>query len=197
MRAFFYFSVSFWPYLRLIINSNLAKISMSKLLLQLCTLFVALAFNTSTFAQQIKATPKLTLIGTSYSGKKIDLRNFAGKTILISFYSAGCSVCARDLKLMREFYRDNSNKNFVLIGVNLDKSKADFDLYTQIISASIPKNQQFPLIWRGNAESIEGFGIMTTDPTHYLIAADGSLSLKREGTFKAEDWDNLWESLNL
>lgn len=157
---------------------------------------LTLSLSAPVVAQQIKATPKLDLIGIDYNGKKIELRDYAGKTILISFYSAGCSVCARDLKLMREFYRDNNAKNFVLIGVNTDKTKANFDLYTQILSASIPKNQQFPLIWRGNAEAITGFGTLKVDPSHYLIAPDGQITLKREGTLKAEDWDNLWESLH-
>jgi peroxiredoxin len=169
---------------------------MRDLILKLSVFSMLIVFGISTHAQQIKPVTKPSLIGTSYSGKKIDLRSYTGKTILISFYSAGCSVCARDLKLMREFYRDNKDKNFILIGVNMDKTKADFDLYTKILSASIPTNQQFPLIWHGNAALLEGFGKMNTDPTHYLIAADGSIRLKREGTFKAEDWDNLWESLH-
>ncbi|GGX19258.1 peroxiredoxin family protein [Undibacterium macrobrachii] len=170
---------------------------MRKLTIFLSMFFLSIVFSSNTIAQQLHTPAQFELIGSGYSGKKIDLRELKGKTILISFYSAGCAVCARDLKLMREFYRDNNHKNFVLIGVNLDKTKPEFDLYTQIVSASIPKNQQFPLMWRGNAESIKGFGTLSTDPTHFLIHADGNLSLKREGTLKAEDWDNLWESLHL
>lgn len=170
--------------------------TMYKLLFKISAIALAFSLSAPVFAQQIKLAPKLALIGTDYNGKKIDLRNYAGKTILISFYSAGCSVCARDLKLMREFYRDNNAKDFILIGVNTDKTQANFDLYTRILSASIPKNQQFPIIWRGNAEAITGFGTMNVDPSHYLISPDGQITLKREGTFKAEDWDNLWESLH-
>ncbi|WP_395004754.1 peroxiredoxin family protein [Undibacterium sp.] len=163
---------------------------------QASLLSLALFLSNESFAQQIKTSTKLALVGVDYRGAKIDLRDYAGKTILISFYSAGCSVCARDLKLMREFYRDNHNKNFVLIGVNVDKTQADFALYTKILSSSIPVNQQFPLIWRGNTAQLDGFGTLNIDPTHYLITPNGQLALKREGTFKAEDWDNLWESLN-
>lgn len=147
-------------------------------------------------AQQAKVSPKLTLSGTDYLGRKIDLRDYAGKTVLVSFYSGGCTVCARDLKLMREFFRDNSAKNFVLIGINIDKTKADFEMYTKIVAASVPKNQQFPLIWRGNTETLDGFGTISSDPSHFVIAANGQISLKREGTFKSEDWDNLWEILH-
>jgi len=147
-------------------------------------------------AQQAKASPKLALSGIDYLGRKIDLRDYAGKTVLISFYSGGCTVCARDLKLMREFFRDNAAKNFVLIGINIDKTKADFDMYTKIVAASIPKNQQFPLIWRGSTDTLDGFGTISSDPSHFVITANGQISLKREGTFKSEDWDNLWEILN-
>lgn len=170
--------------------------TMFKHLTQASLFFLALFVSSESFAQQIKVSTKLALVGVDYRGAKIDLRDFAGKTVLISFYSAVCSVCARDLKLMREFYRDNQHKNFVLIGVNIDKTQADFALYTKILSASIPINQQFPLIWRGNAENLDGFGTMNIDPTHHLISPNGQLSLKRQGTLKAEDWDNLWESLN-
>lgn len=171
-------------------------VTMYKILLKSSLIALAISFCDPIFAQQIKTPSKLELVGTDYRGKKIDLRDYAGKTILVSFYSAGCSVCARDLKLMREFYRDNNAKNFVLIGVNTDKTKANFDLYTQILAASIPKNQQFSLIWRGNADALTGFGQMNVDPSHYLISPQGQIILKREGTFKAEDWDNLWESLH-
>jgi peroxiredoxin len=147
-------------------------------------------------AQQAKVGPQLKLSGTDYLGRKIDLRDYAGKTILISFYSGGCTVCARDLKLMREFFRDNAAKNFALIGINLDKTKADFELYTKIVAASVPKNQQFPLIWRSSAETLDGFGTINSDPSHFVIGANGQIVLKREGTFKSEDWDNLWEILH-
>jgi alkyl hydroperoxide reductase subunit AhpC len=147
-------------------------------------------------AQQPKVGPKLALSGVDYLGRKIDLRDYAGKTVLISFYSGGCTVCARDLKLMREFFRDNSAKNFVLIGINIDKTKADFETYTKIVAASIPKNQQFPLIWRGSTTTLEGFGNISSDPSHFVISANGQISLKREGTFKSEDWDSLWEMLH-
>ncbi|MFZ6801179.1 peroxiredoxin family protein [Undibacterium sp. Di24W] len=163
--------------------------------LLLClTLNSLLSFHAT--AQQAKVSPKLALSGIDYLGRKIDLRDYAGKTVLISFYSGGCTVCARDLKLMREFFRDNAAKNFVLIGINIDKTKADFEMYAKIVAASVPKNQQFPLIWRGSTETLEGFGNISSDPSHFVISANGQISLKREGTFKSEDWDNLWEVLH-
>lgn len=170
---------------------------------QLC---LALAFGVSTFLSQVPAysaqtkpiaqTAQPKLIGSDSNGGKFDLKNYAGKTVLVSFYGAACTVCERDLKLMREFYRDNAAKKFVLVGVNIDKTKSDFETYAKIVALSTPKNQQFPLLWRGNLSSLEGFGMITTGPVHFVINSKGDLLLRRDGTFKGEDWDNLWESLS-
>ena len=169
---------------------------MFKKFAHLSLLCFILSLSHTLYAQPLKTNAKPNLVGIDCRGTKINLHDHQGKTVLISFYSAGCSVCARDLKLMREFYRDNHGKNFVLIGVNTDKTQVDFLLYTKILSASIPKNQQFPLIWQGNAEHLDGFNTINSDPTHFLITPNGQLSFRREGSFRAEDWDNLWESLN-
>ncbi len=157
-------------------------------------LSLASAYSAQAKSSTITTTTKL--IGVDSNGVAFDLKNYSGKTVLLSFYSAGCSVCARDLKLMREFYRDNMNKKFVLVGINTDKTKGDFETYAKIVALSAPKNQQFPLLWKANLKAIEGFGNISSDPTHFVINSKGEIILRREGTFKGEDWDNLWESLS-
>ena len=167
--------------------------------------FVALAIGISALLAQTPAhsaqskavtqSNQIKLIGTDSNGANFDLKNYAGKTVLVSFYGAACTVCERDLKLMREFYRDNAAKKFVLVGVNIDKTKSDFETYAKIVALSTPKNQQFPLLWKGNLNSLDGFGNVSTGPVHFVINSKGELILRRDGTFKGEDWDNLWESL--
>lgn len=169
--------------------------------------------STSSMAQQSKPTPaaakatvtatttestnlNFSLSGIDSNNKKINLQSYAGKTILVTFYKAGCIVCARDLKLLREFYRDNKHKNFVVIGVNLDTLKSEFDLYKRLIGLTVPQNQQFPLLWRNEPSYKDSFGTMPSDPTHFLIDSEGQLIFKREGTFLPQDWDNLWEHLD-
>lgn len=147
-------------------------------------------------SKAVEPTPPLRLIGIDSHGANFDLKKYAGKTLLVSFYSAACSVCERDLKLMREFYRDNAAKNFVLVGVNIDKAKTDFETYAKIVALSTPKNQQFPLLWKGSLSSFDGFGNIATGPVHFVINNKGEVILRRDGTFKGEDWDNLWESLS-
>jgi peroxiredoxin len=149
----------------------------------------------SAFAREDKAVPVLTLQGTDGSGKKIDLKDYLGKTVLVSFFTAGCALCTRDLKLMREFYVGNSKRNFVLLGVNIDDNKADFDSYNQLIALAVPKEQRFPMVWRNAPDHKDNFGPITRQPTHFVINAQNEFIFKREGTFQPDDWDNLWASL--
>jgi len=148
------------------------------------------------FAQQIKEGASMSLQGVDINNKKVDLSEYTGKVLLVSFFTAGCNVCSRDLKLMREFYLNNRNKNFVLLAVNIDSKKEDFSDYMRIIELSTPKDQLFPTVWRSAPEHKDNFGAITRQPTHFVLNAKQQLLFKREGSFQAEDWDRLWEYLN-
>lgn len=142
-----------------------------------------------------KELAQMMLSGTDVNGKKMNLSDYAGKTVLVSFFSAGCNRCARDLKLMREFYVGNVKRQFVLLAVNIDRDKQDYDSYVQLIRLAVPKEQQFPVIWRHAAGHKDNFGNIISQPTHFVINPQGQLLWKREGTFQPDDWDNLWEVL--
>ncbi|MFZ6674865.1 TlpA family protein disulfide reductase [Undibacterium sp. Xuan67W] len=138
---------------------------------------------------------KYTLHGTDITGKIIDLKDFAGRTVLVSFFTFDCELCSHDLKLMREFYVSNSKKKFVLLGVNIDQNKKDLDEYNDITTHAYPKDQRFPTVWRNASGHKDNFGNIVTQPTHFVLNPQHQLVFKREGTFQPGDWDKLWLSL--
>ena len=149
----------------------------------------------SVFAQSKTNKATFTLQGTDINGKKLDLGDFAGNTVLVSFFTFDCESCSLDLKLMREFYVRNTKKKFVLLGVNLDQNKKDLDDYNDLTTHAYPKNQRFPTVWRNAPGHKDNFGKIVNQPTHFVLDAKSQLVFKREGTFQPEDWDNLWLSL--
>jgi peroxiredoxin len=136
-----------------------------------------------------------TLHGTDVYGKKLDLKDFSGMAVLVSFFTVDCDLCTNDLKLMREFYVSNSKKKFMLLGVNLDNNKKDLDDYNDLTIHSYPKDQRFPTVWRNAPGHTDNFGTITTQPTHFVLDHNAQLKFKREGKFQPEDWDNLWLAL--
>ncbi|MES2038155.1 MAG: TlpA disulfide reductase family protein [Pseudomonadota bacterium] len=157
------------------------------------TMMAVASFSVS--AQTNKDTQQMSFQGAELNGKKLAISDYAGKTLLVSFFTAGCNLCARDLKLMREFYVGNMKRNFVLLAINIDQDKKDFDSYVQLINLAVPAEQRFPIIWRNTPGYKDNFGSIVSQPTHFVINPKGQLVLKREGSFQANDWDNLWESL--
>nr|WP_315467188.1 TlpA disulfide reductase family protein [uncultured Undibacterium sp.] len=156
----------------------------------------SLALSGSVMAANDNKALSYNLLGTDVSGKKVQLKDYAGKTVLVSFFTFDCPVCTNDLKLMREFYVGNSNKKFILLGVNIDKNKKELDEYNEVTTLAYPKSQRFPSVWRNDPAHKDNFGLIKTTPTHFVLNKQHQLVFKREGAFQAEDWDNLWLSLS-
>jgi hypothetical protein len=141
-------------------------------------------------ANSVAALPDLA--GIDAGGRPVRLADYKGKACLISFFTSGCNICIYDLKLMREFNKDNRNKDFVMIGVSLDEQRSDYLEYTNLIGLSVPPAQRFPLLWRKAPEHRDSFGPISQMPTHFALNKSHQLALTRKGFFRSEDWDDLW-----
>lgn len=136
-----------------------------------------------------------TLTGTDSDDKPLSLDSFAGQVCLVTFFTADCSLCTKELKLMREFYMNNRKRHFTMIGVNLDESQKDFTEYMKLISLSIPANSRFPIVWRNAPGHKDSFGPISRKPTHFMLDKAHNQLLRREGSFLPGDWDDLWTHL--
>ncbi|MBM5570070.1 MULTISPECIES: peroxiredoxin family protein [Deefgea] len=129
------------------------------------------------------------------SGKPISLAQYKNQTVLLVFFSAGCTTCVYNFKLIREFYKANRASHFGVIGVGLDSKPGLFRSYAELVRATTPKDEQFPLLWRLGATHRDGFGELKNDSTVFVISKNGEITLKREGVIKDDDWDEIWTSL--
>ncbi|MGQ0730091.1 peroxiredoxin family protein [Acidovorax sp.] len=139
--------------------------------------------------------PLHTLTGTDSEGKPVMLTDYEGKVCLVSFFTAGCALCTNELRLMREFYTANRQRDFVLLGVNMDEKSADFMQYIELLKVSVPAEQRFPIAWRNAPGHKDSFGAISRRPTHFVLNRKHQQVLRREGNFLPTDWDDLWVSL--
>ena len=138
---------------------------------------------------------KFVLKGVDSSGKPVNLEDHKGKAVLVSFFTTECIPCENDMRLMREFYGENRAKNFINIGVNVNTDKQALVDYVDLIKQTIPPKQHFPIAWRRAKGHTDNFGVLSSNPTHFLLDTEHKLVTRRNGVFKGDDWDELWTSL--
>ncbi len=136
------------------------------------------------------AAPELT--GIDESGRPVKLADYNGKALLVSFFTSGCNLCLNDLKLMREFNRDNRAKGFVMLGISLDEQKGDYMDYAKLLALSVLAASRFPLLWRKAPGHHDTFGAIGSMPTHFALDKEHKIAFTRKGSFKPDDWDQLW-----
>lgn len=165
--------------------------------LHACAASAIVSTQTGAWAQSAPAKgTQHQLSGTGSDGKPVMLSDFKGKVCLVSFFTAGCALCVNELRLMREFYTSNRQRDFVLLGVNMDDKSADFMQYIDLLKVSVPAEQRFPIAWRNAHGHQDSFGPIARRPTHYVLNRQHQQVLRREGSFQPTDWDDLWISLS-
>lgn len=182
-------------------NRSAIRPAFTRLVRQALPFAVALLFAGAAPAQPADSAGKSTTLplmqlqSAEVAGQSLNLKQYNGRVVLVSFFAAGCNLCSHEMKLMREFYLGNTQRNFSLLAVNIDTDKKDFQTYQQMVRLAVPANQQFPIIWRNAAGHQDNFGDVGQLPAFYIIDKSGHLMWQRHGSFRPEDWDRLWELL--
>jgi hypothetical protein len=113
----------------------------------------------------------LVLSGASLSGTAIDVKQFRGKLLCVSFWDTSSKVAVEDLPLLKTLYDAHRSQGFEILGVNLDPVKA-------AVAPVLNENGvKWPQIHEpGGPESplARDFGINSL-PTMFIVDADGKV----------------------
>ena len=60
------------------------------------------------------------------NGKTVKLSSFRGKYVLVDFWASWCGPCRNENPAVVGVYNRYKDKNFTILGVSLDKDKADW-----------------------------------------------------------------------
>ncbi len=122
--------------------------------------------------------PEITLADTA--GKAFSLSQLKGKYVLIDFWASWCGPCRNENPNVVDAYQTYKNKNFTVLGVSLDKDKADWLKAIKDDKLTWPHISDLQY-WNSPVVNLYGFdGIpynVLIDPTGKIIATE----LRAEG----------------
>jgi tetratricopeptide (TPR) repeat protein len=65
------------------------------------------------------------------NGDEVSLEKLKGKVVLLDFWASWCKPCRADMPEIRKIWKKYGGDQFVIIGINLDRNRRDFDQYVK------------------------------------------------------------------
>ncbi|HEX9262966.1 MAG TPA: TlpA disulfide reductase family protein, partial [Candidatus Binatia bacterium] len=81
-------------------------------------------------------TPEFSL--NTPDGKKISLKDFRGKIVLLNFWASWCVPCREEMPAMEKLYQEYKQKNFVVLAVAVKDRKQDALDFVKELKISYP-----------------------------------------------------------
>lgn len=108
------------------------------------------------------------------SGKKIDSKIFAGKSLLITFFASWCPPCIQEIPTLVDLQKTYSQNGFSVIGLSVDKEK-------RVVRDLVAKRDiNYPVMMATDSLTIS-FGGVYGVPTSFLVNRSGTVVKKYTG----------------
>ena len=110
-------------------------------------------------------------------GQTVSLGNLQGKPVLINFWATWCGPCRSEMSYIQEIYEEWSDKELVVLAINLGESSAKVEEFIQGHTLS------FTVLLDTKQDVAQRYNI-TGIPTTFFIDKDGIIQDKVIGAFQ-------------
>jgi peroxiredoxin len=86
--------------------------------------------------KEVAPTPEFSL--STPDGKKISLKDFRGKIVLLNFWASWCVPCREEMPAMEKLYQEYKQKNFVVLAIAVKDRKQDAVDFVKELKISYP-----------------------------------------------------------
>ncbi|RVT50933.1 peroxiredoxin family protein [Rubrivivax albus] len=132
------------------------------------------------------------LTGRSDDGAAVDLPSLRGQVVMLFFWSTACPVCLDKLPELRRNLAGWTGQPFVVVAVNHDAERADYDRHARLRQQFLPPNPQWIDLWRGAPGHRDDLGPLPTQaPVTVLLDRQGRVRLRVVGRIAPYLWDEV------
>ena len=135
-------------------------------------LFAACIANSAAATEAGDAAPPFAL--PTAKGDTIALDKLKGKVVYVDFWASWCGPCRRSFPWMNDMQQKYGSKGFVVVGINVDKKRADADKFLAQNAAS------FTIAFDEAGTTPSAYAVKSM-PSSYLIDARGNVTYVERG----------------
>jgi len=115
----------------------------------------------------------------SLDGGTVKLSNFRGKGVMINFWATWCGPCRFEMPTMDKIYREQKDKGFVILAVNLQEDGATAKRFVDEFQLT------FPTLLEIKGTVAQQYGLIGL-PTSYFVGRDGVIKDINVGAMDTE-----------
>ncbi len=132
------------------------------------------------------------LRGTALDGRTVSLAALRGKVVVLFYWRTDCAVCRDKMPELRANAQGWRGKPFEMVLVSVDRQRADFVAYQQTVAATLPPEQRFVNLWRGDPGYSDSLAALPARlPLTLVLDTQGRVAARFEGRIPAEAWDKI------
>lgn len=114
------------------------------------------------------------------NGEKVNLENWKGKVVMVSFWATWCPVCRSEMPGWQKLYEANRAKGFEMVAMSVD------DAEEEVHAFMAEKKYRFPIGWRFDKTEDDDFPTIRGTPTIFFVDRQGKVALKQVGRMTEE-----------
>ncbi len=108
--------------------------------------------------------------GTTLDGEPFDWSDYAGKTVLVSFWATWCGPCVGEIPTLKRLYEAYHEEGFEIVGISLDKVRAALEAFVE------ERELPWPILFEDEQRNptADYYGVMGI-PLMILVGDDGKV----------------------
>lgn len=166
--------------------SFFSSTKMSAVLLAIVTFSACASPSVETQQKEVKLTAASEFSLTSFSGEELSLGKFAGKVVILNFWSSTCTSCRIEAPELEKVWKEYRNKDAVIVGINVGDGESDAKRFIGEFGVTYP-----------NAPDREGIMLfkyaVRVIPTSVFITRSGEIAHFYEGPLTQKQLVSLIE----
>jgi len=118
---------------------------------------------------------------TDIDGQQHSLSQYTGKPILLTFWATDCPGCIQEMPDLIALYDQYTDQGLIMIDVAMAH-----DSLQHIRAMRDDRKLPFIITWDNNAEIAMAFDNVRVTPTHFLITAEGEITMRKIGNINLD-----------